>query len=328
MNIDKSSSNLVVKYLINCIIISLLLFFSFRSGGLDFDAYYYEFLDPVNNSVSSEIGYKFLLNLINPYFNFWFLLLCCNLVFYITHFNILNKYQSIDKAIIFLIYFVYLSLFLILGSPRRLIAYSIVAFVIYNVVIGRQGWIYFFLSILASLFHASSLILFPILVLSHYVRFSNNIKSIFVICFIFSFFCLFLYFSGVLDYIFVKFEYYKEYANEEQAYLSKVPSVWSGFGKRFIVIACYYFFIKNWVNSGKILFFMVTEISIYLLLGLVSPVLAVAATYFSIVYILPFICHEYDDQRLSHKLILGFIAFFYYFPTIYGLINLFGELYV
>lgn len=304
--------------------------FSFRTGGLDYRAYYLEFIDPINNSVSSEVGYKFLVVVLHEIVDFWFLLLIANVFIYASHMDFIKHFLTFDKVFAFLVYFSYLSLFLILGSPRRLIAYSFVFTIIYNVFyynrINARTYIYPFL---ASLFHVSAIIIVPVVFYFRYnLKAYFKASSLLYLVFVLSFIGFFLYQVGIVDYILLKIQYYQVYALKEQEYLNDVPSVYSGLLKRMVVILLFYLSIRKWAKGKAIIKLCVMEVSLYFFLGLISPVLSVVATYLSSVYIFPFICPEYNSSSFFKRCSLVLGAVVYYLPTIIGLIKLFGDAYV
>lgn len=320
---------LFFQVMLNYFVIFLLVFFSFRESGLDYHAYMYEFYDPINNSASSELGYKLLIRLINPYFDFWLLLLICNIFFYIAHRKIINCLYEPIQVLVFLIYFLNLVVFLILGSPRRLVANSIVIYIIYNELVKGGKNRNYCLAVLASLFHTSAIVIIPVI---YFLRkkITQWLSLVTIIKLIFGFFSVVvvLYFSGILDLIFLKIEYYLVYSIKEQEYLKEVPSVTSGFAKRSVSFFLMWIAIRNWYNASFILKLCFVELFSYTLLGYFSPVLAVVATYFSICYILPFTMSEYRRCNYSTKLILFLSVSVYFVPTIVGLIRMFGDFYV
>ncbi|WP_147746119.1 EpsG family protein [Aeromonas veronii] len=320
----------VKLYIFHCIMLVVLTVFAFRTGGLDYVAYYLEFLEPEKYAVSNEVGYRFLIISLHGVFGFWFVLLLANLLFYFSHRKFIRHFIFFDKAFVFFVYFIYLSLFLILGSPRRLIAYSFVFVVLYTVFntnrISFKTYIYPFL---ASFFHVSAIIIVPVVIFFRY-NFKSYFKarSLLYLIFLFSFIALFLYQFGIVDYILLKIKYYQVYALKEQEYLNDVPSVYSGLLKRMVVILLFYFSIRKWVKGKAIIKLCAMEVSLYFFLGLISPVLSVVATYLSSVYIFPFICPEYNNSSFFKRCSLVFGAVVYYLPTIVGLIKLFGDVYV
>lgn len=321
---------LVNIYIIHSVILVLLIIFAFRSGGLDYEAYYLEFIDPINNSVSNEIGYKLLIASMHNVADFWAVLLLANIFVYISHRKFINNFLTIDKAFVFFVYFSYLSLFLIWGSPRRLIAYSLFFAILYDTFrfnrISLKIYIY---PVLAVLFHVSSIIVIPVIIFFRY-----KVKDYLKIEFFVSVFFLLmllgytLYLFGVVDYIFLKLEYYRLYALEEQEYLSEVPSVYAGIMKRLLVIFLYTLCISKWDRGMAIIKLCYMEASLYFFLGLFSPVLSVVATYLSAAYLFPFTCLEYQRASLLKKMMLISGVSAYYIPTIVGLIKLFGDVYV
>lgn len=314
---------------LNLFVIFALVIFAFRESGLDYQAYLMEFNDPLNHHVSNELGYKILIKNINPLFDFWFLLLICNISFYIAHRKIINcMYEPIQVAV-FLIYFLNLTVFLILGSPRRLIANSIVVYIIYHEFTrGAKNRNYYF-SMFSSLFHTSSIVILPVIYLLR-KRISEwfSLKTIFslILGLIIMFFMLHV--SGILDLIRMKIEYYLVYSVKEQKYLSEVPSVTSGFAKRSISLFLMWLAIRKWYNAEFVLKLGFVELLSYTLLGSLSPVLAVVATYFSVCYLLPFTMPRYRRCNYSTKLILFLSVSIYFVPTIIGLIRMFGDFYV
>ncbi|WP_155675900.1 EpsG family protein [Aliivibrio fischeri] len=322
-------AKLLFQVLINLLVCSFLILFSFRETGLDYKAYMMEFYDPINNSVSSEFGYKILIKIINPFVDFWFLLLICNIIFYLSHRKIINNLYNPLQIFVFFIYFINLSVFLILGSPRRLVANSIVVYIIYNEFSKGANNKNYFLAIIASLFHTSAVVIVPIIYfLRHRISQWFSISIIFKLILggVISF--LMLHFTGILNLIFIKIDYYLIHSLKEQEYLSEVPSVMLGFVKRFVSLFLVWLAIRRWDNNQFVLKLGTVEVILYTVLGYFNPVLAVVATYLSICYLLPFTMPEFRKCNNSTKTILMLSVWIYFVPTIIGLIRMFGNMYV
>ncbi|WP_165387848.1 EpsG family protein, partial [Vibrio vulnificus] len=241
----------------------------------------------------------------------------------------LNSLYEPIQILVFLIYFINLSVFLILGSPRRLVANSIVVWIVYREFsLGARNINYLY-ALIASLFHTSSIVIIPIVYflrkkVSEWLSVSNLFKLI-IACF---FGGGLLQFIGVIDLIFLKIEYYLVYSIKEQEYLKEVPSVYSGLAKRSVSLFLMWLVIRRWDKASYVLALGLIELVSYTVLGYFSPVLAVVATYFSICYILPFTMIEYRRSRYSSKIILLMSVMVYFLPTIVGLIKIFGSIYV
>lgn len=314
----------------------LLVAATFRSTGLDYAVYLAEFLDPVNSLSSREVGYVALITLAGQITGFWLVLLVSNATFLVSHLNVYARTRTAAQCAAFLMYLTYIGLFLIYGSPRRLIAYSIVASLVLAMAlepqqtmrrIGRYG----LLAAVACAFHASALVFIPFLVAYAYGRsLLGNGRRFVGLLFLIAGSCGFIYVTGLFDYLIEKIIYYSLDAAAEQAYLEEVPSVSSGLMKRFVALALLWFGTRNSPHIRRpALDFCVIETVLYGALGSVSPVLAVAASYFAIGYLLPSLQLRTRKGGLTlSSLTLMTGAAIYYVPTSVGLVKLFGDFYV
>lgn len=328
--------NLLIRVILIATILLLLVAATFRSTGLDYGVYLAEFLDPVNSLSSHEIGYVALIMLVGQIAGFWLVLLVSNATFLFSHLKVYAETRTVAQFAAFLMYISYVGLFLIYGSPRRLIAYSIVSYVILEMAyephkslrsIGRNS----LLTASACAFHASAVVFIPVLVAYGYGRSQlSRSRRLFGLLVMIAGVCSFIYISGAFDYLVDKILYYSLYASTEQAYLKDVPSVASGLMKRFVALMFLWHGSQDSPNIRRpALDFCVIETVLYVALGSVSPVLAVVASYFAIGYLLPSLQLQTRNGMLTmNSLTLMSGAAIYYVPTSYGLIKLFGDFYV
>jgi len=140
-----------------------------------------------------------------------------------------------------------------------------------------------------------------------------------------------LYDAGTFDYISYKLTFYAvDSAANPDGYLAEVPSVTSGLVKRFTALSLIWFGTRGIPELRyPVINFCIIETVLYGLLGSLSPVLAVAANYFSIAYFLPILLFQnFNGAVTTRRLILLSAAMVYYVPTSVGLINLLGNYYV
>lgn len=318
------------------LLLTLLVAATFRTTGLDYPVYLAEFLDPTNNLTSQEIGYVALITAAGQVASFWLVLLVSNLAFFGGHFSVLLRTITATQSTLFLIYLAYIGLFLIYGSPRRLIAYSLIVYVIVAMTFQpeltkRRLLRYAAMVAIASTFHASALVFAPFLIGFTYGRsLFTSITKLITLLFLVVLGATLLHILGVFDYILYKLIYYSIDAAAEQAYLEEVPSVWSGLLKRVVALGLLWVGTRREPDARRAaLKLCLIEITLYGALGFISPVLAVTATYFAIGYLLPILCvqHRPGKMNLSH-ITLVTAAAVYYVPTSIGLIRLMGEFYV
>lgn len=330
--------NSLIRVITTVLLCTFLFVASFRSTGLDYEVYLSEFLDPVNSLSSREVGYVALIKLAGKIAGFWVVLLFSNSIFFFGHLKTYTRTTTFVQFGAFVLYVTYVGLFLIYGSPRRLIAYSIITYLILAMVLEPQKTmqrigLYFFLVAIASSFHASALVFFPFLIVYGYGRslLRKRLRIIWLFILIVGC-CGFLYISGVFNYLVEKITYYSLYAASEQVYLEDVPSVESGLMKRFVAIALILFGTRNSPHIRRpAIDFCLIEILLYGSLGSLSPVLAVISSYFAVGYLLPSLQLNTRKDALTlnfNSLILMTGAAIFYLPTIVGLIKLFGDFYV
>jgi hypothetical protein len=307
-----------------------------RTTGLDYPVYLNEFLDPVNSLSSGEVGYVLLIKTVGLFFGFWFVLLLANAVFLLSHMKLLARLLSVAHALVFLFYVSYLGLFLIYGSPRRLIAYSLVTMVILAITfdpseVKQKLWKYMLIVGCAAAFHVSAIVFFPVLVVFGQLNrtaASGWQTAALILAGVLGLYGL--YAAGGVDYITTKILYYALEAAGEQAYLEDVPSVTTGLLKRAVAIGLIWFGTRGFPASrNPAMVFCLIEIVVYGSLGVFSPVLSVVATYFAIGYVLPIMNMQSPAWSVSPRrlaLIAG--AAVYFIPTSVGLLRLFGDFYV
>ncbi len=314
----------------------LLTAATMRTTGLDYPVYAAEFLDPVNNLSSHEVGYVALITAVGTFTGFWLVLLVSNLVFFVCHRPLLHRTRTPVQCVALIFYLSYVGLFLIYGSPRRLIAYSIVAYVVQKIVfdpsaLKRRPLRHLAFVAAAAAFHASAFVFLPVVIAYAYGRsllhsrrkLGTLVLAALVVSGV-------LYASGVVDYLLVKIAYYAFDAASEQEYLEDVPSVTSGLLKRVVALALLWWGTRGSPHLRRPIFdFCFMEAMLYGTLGSVSPVLAVVSSYFSLGYLLPLITIRSPGEMISRRN-LAFVAAtaIYYLPTSIGLIRQFGSFYV
>ena len=315
----------------------LLVAATFRNTGLDYPVYLAEFLDPINDLSSREVGYVTLITLVGQFSGFWLVLMICNVTFLCCHLSVLARTRTLAQSLSFLIYLSFVGLFLIYGSPRRLVAFSIITFIILNTAFNpeyakRRFHLHACLVIVAFAFHASALVYFPILIAYAYGRaLFIDIKNLAIIVLFVSVGVWFLYDSGTVDYLTYKLMYYAvDAATEPNGYLEDVPSVTSGLIKRFFSLCLLWAGTRHQPKIRRpAIDLCLIETALYGILASFSPVLAVAATYFSIGYLIPGLLIRTGSGATTFSgLLLLCSAAVYYVPTVIGLIRLFGSIYV
>ena len=328
--------NILSRAITMALLSLLLVAATFRSTGLDYAVYLAEFLDPVNSLSSREVGYVALIMLTGQLAGFWLVLLVSNATFLVSHLKVYARTRTLAQCAAFLMYLTYIGLFLIYGSPRRLIAYSIVACLVLAMALEPQQTMrrighYGLLAAAACFFHASALVFIPFLVVYAYGRsLLSSGRRLMGLLLLIAGASSFLYVSGAFDYLVEKITYYSLDAAAEQAYLEEVPSVASGLMKRIVALALLWFGTRNSPHIRRpALDFCVIESVLYGALGSFSPVLAVAASYFAISYLLPSLQLRTRQGNLTlNSLTLMTSAAVYYVPTSVGLVKLFGDFYV
>ncbi len=335
------AGNQLIDAYLRVVMLSLLCAFlvaaTFRTTGLDYPVYLAEFLDPVNDLSSREFGYVTLITLTGQVAGFWLVLLISNATFLVCHLTVLDRTRTVMQSIAFLIYLAFIGLFLIYGSPRRLIAFSLITYVIVTMAfrpeVAKDRFPQHALLVtVAFTFHASALAFFPILVAYAYGKaLFKKIKNLALIISLISLGVWVLYVTGLIDYLTYKIMYYAvDAATDPDGYLADVPSVTSGLLKRFFALCLL------WLGTRHVpmvrrpaLDFCLIETFLYGILGSISPVLAVIATYFSVGYLLPILLVRTSSGAVTFSsLLLLCAAAVYYVPTIIGLIQLFGGIYV
>jgi len=308
---------------------------TFRSSGLDYDTYLQEFIDPVNNLKSYEIGYVALIQALHHLDSFWIVLLIANVVFFSAHRKVIARTVSWPQAAIFIFYMSYVGLFLIYGSPRRLIAFSLIAFCLFVLALEREKFHahplrYAVITGIAASFHISALVFLPVLLAYAYgVSIFTRPLRLLLLLGVIAAVGYAMYTAGAVNYIFIKIAYYRFNAGEEQEYLNQVPSVTSGLIKRFIALSLiWYGTRKKPAQSSPLLGLCFIEAFLYGALGSLSSVLAVVSSYFSVAYLLPAICCRRANEALSVRALMFLTASAIYFlPTALGLIRIFGHEY-
>lgn len=328
--------NALTRSITVVLVLVLLVAATLRTTGLDYPVYLAEFLDPVDSLSSKEVGYVALITLVGHVAGFWLVLLVSNATFLACHLTALARTRTVAQSTAFMMYLVYVGLFLIYGSPRRLIAFSLVACTILAITFRPQSTKnrvprYAALVAIACAFHASALVFVPFLIAYAYGRslFSSGRKLIGLMI-LAAIGTALLYYAGVFDYLAMKLVYYAVDAASEQAYLEEVPSVTSGLLKRFVALSLLWLGTRHAPQIRRpSLDFCVIEATLYGALGAVSPVLAVTASYFAIGYLLPILSVRLRPGKvtLSSLALLGGAAA-YYLPTSIGLVRLFGNFYV
>lgn len=306
----------------------LVMLVALRTSGLDYQSYLQEYNDP-SIAVSGELGYRALIVFLGKIAPFSVLLVIANLIFFISHAAVWKEARNGVAIICIFAYLFYIGTFLLMGSPRRLIAYSFVVPIIVMTVRESGSKTNFWVRILlAATFHTSALIAVA------YFAAGKNFKELKAgitwkrtILFFAGLLCavFVIFYSGLYNFIFEKIYYYVVYAGEEQDYLGEVPSVFSGMAKRAIVLS--FLLFGAWRHSGKatrIGFRLIAMEAVFYTAGsLISPVIAVISSYFVIGYLL--VALEVANSRSTYlrkcSALVG--CMFFFLPTAIGLIKLF-----
>jgi hypothetical protein len=326
----------LIRFFLFATLISLIIVASARTSGLDYQVYLSEFIDPVNDLTSYEVGYVALIKFVAQISGFWLVLLICNSIFFGSHRVCLNQTRSIEQAFAFLVYLIFISLFLVYGSPRRLVAYSLISYIITVIVfqpkyVRKRALRHIILFAIACTFHMSALIFTPFLFAYTFGMDLSRGRALLTTIILTMFVGLLLYGAGAFEYLTYKLTYYAvDAAADPAGYLSEVPSVTSGALKRLAALSLLWFGTRHSPQMRRpVLDFCIIETVLYVLLGTISPVLAVAANYFSISYLLPVLLVQNRSGAITTtRLIFLFAAMIYYIPTSIGLINLLGDFYV
>jgi hypothetical protein len=277
------------------------------------------------------LGYRLLISLLSSIAPFSALLAIANLTFFVSHRPIWKEARNWVAGACLLSYVIYIGVFLLMGSPRRLIAYSIVTPIVI-VIVRQQPLSYRSLLrlFIGATFHTSALITLLYFVVAKSLKdlwASLSWKRVLLILAFMAAFAVVALFSGLYDFIFGKIYYYIVYAGEEQEYLAEVPSVFSGIAKRTIVVSLLLFGgWRQWGSASVIGFRLIlVETFLYIIGSLISPVIAVVSSYFVIGYLL--IALEAANSRTVYlrkcSAMMGCIFFF--LPTAIGLVNLFPD---
>jgi len=313
-----------------------MVFGTFRTSGLDYNAYLNEFNDPESVVSTYEVGYVALINAIRPFGSFWIILLLANATFLVSNLKAIGRVLSWPQAMVFMFYLTYVGLFLICGSPRRLIAYALISYCIFVLVFQPEKFRqhplrHIVITGIAASFHITALVFTPI-ILAYSLGaklYKSGWRILFTLC-VLAFVGSALYFIGTFDYITVKIGYYIYYASMEQEYLSEVPSVTVGLIKRFIAISLIWFGTRKTPEERRpMIDLCFIEILIYGVLGSISPVLAMASSYFSVAYLIPALRYRRPKEALSQRGLIFMIAgAIYFLPTSIGLIRILGHEYI
>lgn len=327
--------NLAFRYLSLLYLLAWMVLGTFRSSGLDYATYLEEFLDPVNNPTSYEVGYITLIEAVRQLGGFWIVLLIANATFLVAHLRVATRIVTWPQAVVFMFYLSYVGLFLIYGSPRRLIAIALISYCLLVLVFQREKfranpWRYAVITGIAVSFHVSALVFVPVLVAYTYgMSLFRSTWRIPLILGVMAVVGWVLYAAGAINYIVIKIGYYLFNAASEQAYLDEVPSVTSGLIKRFIAISLLWYGTRKLPEQrGPLLDLCLIEAFLYGTLGSLSPVLAVVSSYFSVAYLIPVLRYRRANETLSFRgLIFMTAGAIYFLPTVLGLIRLFGHAY-
>jgi hypothetical protein len=306
-----------------------------RSSGLDYSSYLEEFVDPVHNKINYEIGYLELLEVVRPLGGFWIVLLIANTTFLVTHLRAILRIVSWPQAVVFMFYLSYVGLFLIYGSPRRLIAFSLITYCIFVLTLNPEKfrmhfWRHALITGIAASFHVSAIIFVPVLIAYTYgLSLFKSVWRILLIAGVSAVIGRTLYTAGAVEYMVSKTYYYVYIASSEQGYLDEVPNVISGLIKRFVAIfLVWYGTVSTPEQRRPLLDLCVIETALYGAFGSLSPVLAVASTYFSAAFLVPCLLFRGANEVLSPRGLLFLSAGASYFlPTALGLLRLFGHEY-
>lgn len=327
--------NAAVRFISLIFLLAWMALGTFRSSGLDYATYLKEFNDPINNLTSYEVGYLTLMKAVRPLGGFWIVLLIANTTFFIAHLKAAARVVSWPQAAVFMFYLSYVGLFLIFGSPRRLIAFALISYSLFVLAFTREQfrshpWRHAVITGLAASFHVSALVFVPVLVAYTYgMSLFRSARRILLIL------CATvvaggtLYAAGAVDYVIVKIGYYLFDAALEQEYLEEVPSVTSGLIKRFIAISLVWCGTRQTPGQRRpLLDLCLIEAFLYGALGSLSPVLAVVSSYFSVAYLIPALHFRRVNEALSPRALMFLTAgALYFLPTALGLIRLFGHEY-
>lgn len=306
----------------------LVMLIALRSHGLDYQSYLEEYNDP-SVSVSSELGYRALINTLRVVAPFSLLLAIANLIFFISHRPVWKEARNVISVVCIIAYLIYIGTFLLMGSPRRLIAYSVVVPIIIMTVRGATPKIHFWVRLaLAATFHTSALIAIAYFGAGKTVA---ELKSaitwkraaLFLVGLVVAVFVTF--YSGFYNFIFEKIYYYVVYAGEEQDYLGDVPSVFSGVAKRAIVLSFLVFGAwRSHGNASRVGFRLIAMEALFYISGsLISPVIAVISSYFVIGYLLVALEVANSCSTYLRKCSALVGCMFFFLPTAIGLIKLF-----
>jgi hypothetical protein len=299
-----------------------------RTSGLDYQSYFQEYNDQ-SLSVSGEIGYRLLISLLSAIAPFSALLAIANITFFISHRPIWKEARNLVAGTCLLSYVIYIGVFLLMGSPRRLIAYSVVTPIIIATAQQRPLSYRSLLRIfLGATFHTSALITLLYLLVGKGIKqlwYGLTWKRAFLILAFMSAFAVVAFFTGLYDFIFAKFYYYIVYAGSEQEYLTEVPSVFSGIAKRAVVVSLLLFGVWRHKGNVSIIGFrlILIETLLYVVGSLISPVIAVVSSYFVVGYLL--VALEVANGRATYLRKFGAMTgcMFFFLPTAIGLINMF-----
>ena len=327
--------NLLLRCLSMLFLLAWMVLGTFRSSGLDYVTYLKEFIDPVNNLTSYEVGYVALMSAVRPLGGFWIVLLIANTTFFVAHLKVTARIVSWPQAAVFMFYLSYVGLFLIYGSPRRLIAFALISHCLFVLAFQREKfrahpWRHAVITGVAASFHVSALVFVPVLVAYTYgLSLFSSARRILLIVGAMAVVGGALYAGGAIDYIDTKIGYYLFYAAAEQEYLDEVPSVTSGLIKRFLAISLIWYGMRQAPGQRRpLLDLCLIEAFLYGALGSLSPVLAVVSSYFSVAYLIPALRFRRANEALSLRgLMFMTAAALYFVPTALGLIRLFGHEY-
>lgn len=318
------------NFLFLIVVFAAVVLCSFRSFGLDFESYLTEYNDQAS-SVSAEVGYRAVISALSEVAPFAALLALANIIFFWSHRAIWKEGRNVASFVCIISYIIYIGAFLLLGSPRRLIAYSLVIPVLFSVARSEPPGARLVMRILlAATFHTSALITMIYFMTGKTWRELSagiTFKRVFYALGLLVGFAAFAVVSGLYDFIFQKIFYYVVHAESEQEYLAEVPSVWSGLAKRAIVTA--FLLFGSWRHSNTVYSIgyrlVAVEAFFYVAGSMISPVIAVVSSYFVIGYLLVALETVNSRTTVLCKCSATTGCMFFFLPTAYGLVSIFPQ---
>ena len=319
----------IASLVYSIVVFGILVIISFRTIGLDYQSYLREYNDP-SIVVSAEVGYRTLIYALSFFAPFTALLALANITFFISHRDIWKAAINPSSVLCISAYVAYIGIFLLLGSPRRLIAYSLVTPIIISIATGKKpGLSSLWRVLLAATFHTSAIIAVTYYFTSTTIPklFDVKPKRALALTLLLAATAAISAYAGLIDFIAGKIYYYAVYSASEQDYISEVPSIWAGLIKRAVVISL----LLCSVSPRKSHFIQVgyriitIDVILYTAGSLISPVIAVVSSYFVIGYLLVAIHATILNTNQYRKLCSLMACAIFFLPTAYGLVRIFPK---